>query len=248
MAKVGQVEKLNAKAGGVIAWEVDGVLARFSKNQFKDTDLSRDVKPLIGMVAATLAHIKERVTKRGELGTDQRFPGYGKRSDVRVSSAYAGLAGSTTLWFDNETKFHTAARTVLGSFDVSGGLWGQPQARAQAKHKGRMEFAGSSPGRGKLVQSWVTKSSKSGGPPVRRKVRTAVAQNVTNRQKGSTVLFHSKVHLLAPQRVEELAMREAVVDAVVFGQGMQWLMADSPRVPVEMGGDKQLRQRINQLW
>ena len=59
MARMTTMQRLNKR--GVVAWEVDGVLARFTKAQSAQVDLVAQRRPFVQLVAEFAAHIRERV-------------------------------------------------------------------------------------------------------------------------------------------------------------------------------------------
>ncbi len=164
---------------GILAWRVDGVLARLTAKQSgKDDGLRNQVAQVIVSAGAdTAAKIRNRVSKNGDLA-GQHFPGYSTRGKYLVSPEYAKLARAEPppwKWngvddtrerlvfgknlevmqvlsvrvFRNSQAFHSAAGTNPGTYSVTGGMWAGIQARGTGDAGVILDFAGSSPGQGR---------------------------------------------------------------------------------------------------
>ena len=77
MARMTTLERLNKR--GIVAWEVDGVLARFTKAQSASADYVAVARPFVDLVAAFAVHIRQRVQQRGDLAGQQPAPSGKKR-------------------------------------------------------------------------------------------------------------------------------------------------------------------------
>lgn len=222
-ADVSQIERLNKR--GIVAFEVDGVLARFTAKHKKgeiyhDTvDLQR---PLVELGAQLAAQIRERVSKRGDLAG--QTPSKTGRAKIVVSADYAAKAhiggadnryGKTIV--GGNAALHQLAGTVRQSYDVTGGLWQGLQARASGRSAVILDFAGTSEGRGKpiygLRQMRTNRSDGSSRAYVTKKTLTAVlAERVRNQWKAGGIFDQQGVHLLLPSDAETVTMGERVAE------------------------------------
>lgn len=215
-----RVEKLNKR--GIVAFELDGVLARFTKAQSRDqsaVDLSR---PLVEIGAALAAQIRDRVTKRGDLAS--QAPARQGRGKVYLSSDYAGAAhiGGANAQYGKTIPGGTAALhalvgTMRDSYDVSGGMWAGLQARASSKSAVILDFAGTSEGRGKATYGMrQVRTARSDGSSrayaTRRTLLSVLSERVRNQWKAGAIYDRHGVHLLLPSDAETATMAQTVAD------------------------------------
>lgn len=210
-------EKLGRR--GIISFEIDGVLARLTKGQ-SSTELGRQEfipKALFG--GQMLRDVRDRVTKRQQLGEGDRFKGYASKSRAILSAEYAQAAGVNAKVWRTERHFHRRLRSPEGSFVVTGGMWAGAEARLSGK-KVVLEFVGSSQaraaetpnGRPKSVSKRIeyeTKTGKKGS----RWSRTAVPGTVTNRRKAGRIWFLMRVNVLNPTKAEVQQLADKVLGA-----------------------------------
>ena len=211
--------KLNAK--GIVAWEVDGVLARFSRKQSKDPAAIDLLTPLVQLGAEQAAAIRHRVQVQGDLG-EQSWSGYStQRRKYKVPPRYAGLAGvggkvfgfrarakhnqplgpaHPVAVFRSSADFHAQSRSgSSGAFAPTGGMWAGLQARASGDNAVRIEFGGSSPGKGPNVRV----------PDVMAKrgfVAVPTDALVQNKFKGGAIFDKARVNVLQPTVKEDEAV------------------------------------------
>jgi hypothetical protein len=197
---------------GMVAWRVDGVLARLTQRQSSGTDLAKAVaREVVEAGAQAAVALRKRVTDNGDLA-GQRFPGYSTRLTSRgMSDDYMRAAGAPvphpeTYKPRGETKtytymrysylrssdFHRAADVKDGSYNVTGGMWAGLQARGTGKAGVIIDFAGSSLGSG-------------GEREVKVKGRTRytyTSARVRNSWKARGIFDNHKVHVLKLSRGE----------------------------------------------
>lgn len=176
------VAKINAKAGALIAFDVEGVLARLTKKQAgEDAPVRIQFRNMVEFGAIVAAAIRRRVQGQGQLAQGQTWRYSTRNTGVRMSQQYRALAGvAAHQHFASESAMHLAAGTKPGSFSVTGGMWEGLQSRYQTGRGIRIEFAGTSLGRGKEQKVGV--HPKSG----RAVIKTA-NQQVRNALKGTSI-------------------------------------------------------------
>jgi len=207
------VDRLNRR--GLVAWRVDGVLARLTQRQSSGTDLAKAVaREVVEAGAQAAVALRKRVTDNGDLA-GQRFPGYSTRRSRGMDPQYMRQAGApvphqvtytprgsskaitvTTERYATSSEFHRAAQTRDGSYNVTGGMWAGLQARGTGRSGVIIDFAGSSLGSG-------------GEREVKVKGRTRytyTSQNVRNAWKARAIFDEHKVHVLKMTNEELQAM------------------------------------------
>lgn len=196
---------------GMVAWRVDGVLARLTQRQSGGTDLAKAVaREVVEAGAQAAVALRKRVTDNGDLA-GQRFPGYSTRRSRGMDPQYMRQAGApvphqvtytprgsskaitvTTERYATSSEFHRAAQTRDGSYNVTGGMWAGLQARGTGKASVIIDFAGSSLGSG-------------GEREVKIKGRTRytyTSARVRNSWKARGIFDNHKVHVLKLSRGE----------------------------------------------
>lgn len=213
---------LNSK--GIATWSVDGVLARFSKKQSKDQDSMALLQPLVQLGAEQAAAIRARVQHGGDLA-GQSWGGYStQRRKYKVPPRYAGLAGVggavfgfrarakhgqplgaavPVAVFRSSADFHAQSRGGAGAFSPTGGMWAGLQARASGDNAVRIEFGGSSAGRGDNIR--VPDVTAKGGF-----VAVPTDALVQNRFKGGAIFDKLAVNVLQPSEREDQAVFDGI--------------------------------------
>lgn len=204
-----QVENLGRR--GIVAFEIDGILARLTKAQSLDLERHTRAIDAVAIGAALMQRVRERV--RDERRTaDGAMPGYGRRA-VALSEQYQRLAGLPRRWYGSSEQMHQALGRMLG-YSVTGGMWQGLQVRGSGAGGAVADFAGSSIGRG---TSKVLRRGKG------RTVMTVEPRVVRNSQKAGGILFHHGIHVLEPTQGEADALGNAVAEyygsAVTFALG-----------------------------
>lgn len=204
---------MSAKGKPIVKFELDGVLARFSKKQSQDDASIELLKPLVILGAQMAADIRVRVQLHRDLG-GQVWGGYStKARKYRVPPKYAALAGVGSAVhgyrpktganksgapipvaiFRSSADFHQQAHPT--GFSPTGGMWAGLQARASGDNAVRIEFGGSSPGRGPNVRIDDLSSP-------RGFVAIPTDVMVQNRFKGGAIFDQLRVNVLQPSEAE----------------------------------------------
>lgn len=227
MARLDAVERLTRR--GIVAFRVDGVLARLTKAQ-SERGAVRVVamRDIVQAGAELAARIRRRVQGTGDLG-EQQFPGYSRKDwsalfGGKLSASYVLAAGGklTKVHFpargaapardldlplyESSAAFHAQIGTKPGSYDITGGMWKGLQSRGSGKNAVILDFAGSSPGSGgaKYIKVWH---------PGQRRIKTMAiyeSANVRNAWKGGAIYEKHHIHVLMPT-AEELEVMGALV-------------------------------------
>lgn len=264
--------KLNSK--GIVAWEVDGVLARATKKQSAAIADFSNLLPMLDIGVELALAIRKRVQERGQLGdigTSDSFTKYGAKAAYPVSEQYAQAAGAkaklTRWWatqediassrppnlsvqpFKSAAVFHRAAGSEPGKFTVTGGMWKGLQARGSGKSAVILDFQGSSVGTGtpQNMRVWGWRNYDGVAKPVEITLRTAAPGNVRNSVKATMVAKMARVHVLRPRMTELQAIAEMVaVEAADWASTA--LQLDAPRLALpRFGGDTGLRAKLAAL-
>jgi hypothetical protein len=166
---------------GIVAWQLEGALARLTKDQSAGNAASIAILKELVIAGAQLAlTMRYRVQEEGNLG-DQRFPGYGTKYRVKMSPKYASAAHLSPVpwrWPKQEDEYsqvvtrdknmdvsqrvptytyknrYEVQRTLGkpdGSYTVTGGMWRGVQARGSGSSV-ILDFQGSSEGAGRTVR------------------------------------------------------------------------------------------------
>lgn len=267
------VNKLNSK--GIIAWEVDGVLARLTKGQSGRVDDFANIMPMLDVGVELARAIRKRVQEQGELGdigNKDSFAKYGAKARYPVSQQYAQLAGAkaklTRYWdgqeaaqrlqpaklaiapFKSAAQFHELADSKPRRFTVTGGMWQGLQARGSGQSNVILDFQGSSPGAGnqQAMRVWAWRNYDGTPKPVEITLYTTTPANVRNSEKATMVAKMARVHVLRPRLAEITAIAELVAaEAEVWAATS--LQLDQPRslaLP-RFGGDTRLRAKLAAL-
>lgn len=226
MAKMTALERLSKR--GIVAWEVDGVLARLTQQQSERGDAEKAViKALVDQGAILAGAIRTRVETKGDLG-GQRFPGYKRGGKVAMSETYAAAANADpgpwtwgppdeSRWrivrgkdlrptrimsirvFTSSADFHARANTKPGSYSVSGGMWKGIQARGSGASSVIIDFAGSSEGSGKS-QRFPSYRGRSDRSVGSRSTNVIgyFSERARNGWKAGAIFDRHRVHVLMP--------------------------------------------------
>jgi hypothetical protein len=195
MPRLDATTRLNRR--GIIAWRVDGVLARLTAKQSgKDDGLRNQVVQVIVSAGADAAvKIRRRVMQDADLA-GQAFPGYSQRwsQGAGVALDYARKAGASGESWESPRAFHQDANTREGTYNVTGGMWKGIQARGTGESGVIIDFAGSSAGSG--GEQWIEASQE----------RIYMSENVRNAWKARAIFDKHKVHVLKMTNEELQAM------------------------------------------
>lgn len=225
------VEKLGRR--GIVAFEIDGILARLTKSQ--SLDLEKHTRSIDAVAAATALMQRVRQRLRDERRTaDGAMPGYGKKP-VALSEQYQRLAGLPRRWFNSSEQMHAALPNRTG-YSVTGAMWAGLQVRGTGRNDAIADFAGRSVGRGhsKII------------PRNRRKpILMNEPQIVRNSQKAGAILYFHRVNILEPTMSEAQAVGFAVADH--YGSAVTFVLS-SDSVPLS-GGDARTFEAVRSaLW
>lgn len=213
-----QVDRLNRR--GIVAFEVDGVLARFTKKQSLDAAAVDLQRPLVELGAWLAGQIRDRVTDRGDLAGQS--PSKQGRAKIHLSASYAGQAhvgGADDRYGKTVTGGAAALHAIVGnvrqSYEVTGGMWRGLQARASGKGAVILDFAGASEGRGKPVYGFrQVRTGRSDGSSrafaTKRTLTAVLAERVRNQWKAGGIYAQQGVHLLLPSDAETVTMGERI--------------------------------------
>lgn len=204
MPRLDAVTRLERR--GIVAWRIEGALARLTAAQSKADPLAKEVsREIVAAGAEVAVKIRKRVVERGDLGR-QKAPPYSRkwRSASRAEQPdYVRIAGAPAEalhawrtingipeqvkrpWYLASADFHRAAQVRDGSYHVTGGMWAGLQARGTGKAGVILDFQGSSLG------------SKD--------------KNIRNAQKAYAIFREHKVHVLRlkDRELQAMGMRVA---------------------------------------
>lgn len=258
-----RVEKLNK--GGILAWEVDGVLGRLTKAQSKNEAFVLRMKPIVEMGVILATHIRDRSI--GILSSSDELPqpcdkrgwhreGPGERVPGQVVSAeYAAAGGLPTTTFASSADLHNAAKPIRGVqryANVTGGMWAGIQARGSGKSGVIIDFGGTSPGHGSAKPTFVATAERvggEGGKPIPVMVRAG--EMVRNQNKAWVVFTKVGKSPIEPLGVENIALCEAATAlmqrAVIreFGDTGEY---NQQVWELDFGGDPVLREKLLVGW
>lgn len=204
------IKRLNKR--GIIAFEVDGVLARLTKAQSQGSRLQFH-EGLAHAAAELAAQIRARVQGKGDLAG--QAPSKRAKRKIILSADYARAAGlpvksdrfGTTITGGIADLYAKTGRP-LGSATVTGGMWAGLQARASGADSAIIDFAGSSEGRGKPVFGKVAavNLNRSAGSSrhntQRRTLVSTHSERVRNQWKGGAIYSTTGVNVLLPEQAE----------------------------------------------
>jgi hypothetical protein len=199
MATLTRLERLNRR--GIIAFEIDGILARLTKAQSAKPEIDRAVhEALTKQAAVVAADIRARVQLRGELAG--QTPSKRSRRRIILSADYARAAklqpaserfGLTVP--GGIAALYAKTGRPLQSYTATGGMWEGLQARASGANSAIIDFAGSSEGRGKPIFG----RPKDG---TRKTLIGTSTERVRNQWKAGGIFAQTGVHVLLPTQDE----------------------------------------------
>jgi hypothetical protein len=211
VAKLTRSERLTKQ--GIVYFEADGILVRLTKKQSIEPDRNLQAIKAVSLAAPLSVQMRARVTVEGETA-DGRFSGYSTRAAVKLSQDYAtaaqGLDGRR--WWRNSAALHASlARSLF--FHVTGGMWKGLQVRGSGRNVARIDFQGSSMGRG----STTIARTRRGKPFV--VVKPEIVRNST---KAFGIWEKKAINVVEP-RVEELSALAVVAgEAAARGIALAW--------------------------
>lgn len=211
MARLGRIERLTRR--GIVAVEVDGVLARLTRAGSaavaQSSEEARDrIHERLRAVALLAARIRQRVSQAGDLAGQS--PSRGGRRRVYLSSAYVAATSMQAPSGDGRIFPRTAEMYAeMGrrpeTYSASGGMWSGVQARAvgSAGDAFVVDFSGSSEGRG----APVFRARRGGG-----KMLAAIrGERVRNQWKAGAIFAQQGVHVLLPAAAEVDTLADVIV-------------------------------------
>jgi hypothetical protein len=228
-----EIARLGKSKGAIVAFEVDGVLARFTKKggqrARKDLDFDRSMRSVLSMVGIVATHIRRRVSQDGDLassnkGWDRHPPGSHSRQGIRrprdlrrrkyvVESAYADLVPGDASPANTSDAWHRQAGIGANTFKNTGGMWKGLQVRQRGTNGAQIDFRGSSVGgTGKAARGFKKVKDKDTGKTSFKEVKRTESTrlNVRNQEKAGRIMYRQGVNVVQPTPGENLAMSAAV--------------------------------------
>lgn len=249
---------LGAKKG-VIAFSVDGVLARATKKStaraMTDVDFGKRMGNMLRLGGLVASHMRQRVASQAKPAT-RPTKGYGGRQraggrDIpyAVSESYATAAG-TEATADSSRQWHQQAGVRFGSFDVTGGMWQGMQIRETAGGDGTIiDFRGSSLGGSGKPKTYTGKKKNKETGEIQEVTKTRSEKtrlNVPNAQKAGRVFALTGVNVIQPTAQEELAMAAAV--ALQHQITLQESLGEPPAGVEVIAGDPVMYGKLARGW
>jgi len=225
-----EVSRLRGK--GLVAFEVDGVLARMTKAQSRrallDLDFGRQMRSIVTMAAMVAKHMRARV-QAGRLASSRRgFRASGARFTVAgpyaLTAGRAPGAGSSREWHAGQTNL----------FSNTGGMWKGLQARGSGRNSAIIDFRGTSLGGSGKPKKKGTKRQKS------------TRLNVRNQQKAGRIMHSLRVNVVQPTEAENIAMASAV--AAQHHITLQASLGGQPPGTRAATGDARLHTLLMRRW
>ena len=198
---------------GFLAFEVDGVVARFAGRgeKFPTADVRKRLGPLLRLAALYLAGAKKRIA-RGKTATPAqayRTTGrmrWGKDRGYVISTLYASRTKARgTVRFDSSAGFHARAGGHPGY--VTGLMLKGLTARTRGTTQVTMMAEGSSIGSGTYFR-WIAAGEKGNKRGKKRKLKTG--KFVRNQWKLNSVWRGVRVNVIQPTIDEVTAMSASV--------------------------------------
>lgn len=181
------------------------------------------MRSIIGNAVPHLATaIRTRVQQRGDLA-GQRFPGWSQRARfLATAPGYPDQADSQpgpsgAEFYRPASSYHTANRTVPGSYATSGGMWGGYSTIYNSATAATIAFRGRSIGRDPNFKRRAFGRAKKGQPRQTRQM--AKALKVNNAFKAWTVFAKHGVNVLLPSDRERQAFAAGMVSAYAYALG-----------------------------
>lgn len=180
---------------GIVAFEVDGVLARLTKKSSANDAMRRKLVPVVTLVAVVAAHVRNRVRDKKKAAS--KWAGYSKRGKRLLPTKYRGALSAHYP--------SSAAIPRKGLASVTGAMWDNVEVVARGRDGGKIGFRGTSSGIG------LTKPRRLGG--LRFPVRAVFDQRVRNQTKANQLFANTRLHVLEPTFSENLAIADAIGSA-----------------------------------
>jgi|FLOH01.1.fsa_nt_gi hypothetical protein len=239
-AKLTQAQKFDR--AGVIAFDVDGVLARTTATgKLTPEQIVRSVD-IAGMGAIVASFIRDRVRDQRQTAQGP-FAGYGNRWNVTAARAYTDeLRGDKRWW---RTKSAQADDVGSGLFSMTGKMWAGLQARSSRGGKAVViDFREMSAGAvGIKAGKRVIKKGKRAGQEVNQRAST----RVKNSDKAYVIHEKLGINVTQPTFNENMAMADAVSNKI--GLQMAAAMdADSVQTRATSGARTTLVRSLKRYW
>ena len=242
MAKAKLTQAQRFDRAGVIAFDVDGVLARTTATgKLTPEQIVRSVD-IAGMGAIVASFIRDRVRDQRQTAQGP-FGGYRDRWNVGVIPEYAQKVGSARRWW--KTKTRETEDLGGGLFSVSGGMWAGLQARSSRGGKAVViDFREMSIGQhGIKAGERKVKRGKNAGKTVQKRANP----RVKNSQKAGVILAKLGINVVQPSFAENMAMADAVSNKI--GLQMAAAMdADSVQTRATSGARTTLVRSLKRYW
>ena len=231
MARKTRAERLGSQ--GIAFVEVDGLLARLTKQQSADPGKFVRAVQAVAVGVPVASHIRTRVRDERRLA-EGVWGGYARGGSVAMTRDYQSAAGLPKRFYPNEAAMHgnLPGRKRSQLFNVSGKMWDGLQVRGSGRSKALIDFEGSSLGRGTQL--------KPTGRGDKRKIVKKPAI-VRNSQKAATVFAARDINIVQPSQTENIAMADAVSQVV----GVQMAVAfNADRLSMSTLGEQSLVESI----
>jgi len=179
---------------GIVGFEVNGVIARFTRKQSADLEMVTRRIPALRLAAVLAAHIRTRV--RDKWRTAGPWKGY-SRSGVRKIPRKIRTIGGYQYKYPSSASI---PRPGLGA--VTGTMWRNMEVVAAGRYGARMQFRGTGPGTG-LTNPWPH-------PRLRFATRTVFDRKVRNQVKANALFRELDLHVLEPTNSEGSTMGQVI--------------------------------------
>ena len=185
---------------GILFIEVDGILARLTKAQSAAPNKFANAVESVAVMTPLAIQIRKRVRDDRRLASGV-WDGYGRRASVLLSKPYMAAAGLSRQYWPHSAAMHGNLKNGNKLFSVTGKMWEGMQVRGLARDRARIDFQGSSAGRGDV--KYITKEGK--------KFKVVEPHNVRNQSKANSIFARRKVHVLEPTEEELTACGVEVI-------------------------------------
>jgi len=229
MARKTRAERLGSQ--GIAFVEVDGLLARLTKQQSADPGRFVRAVQAVAVGVPVALHIRTRVRDERRLA-EGVWGGYGRSQTQIVTQAYKDAAGLDSRYYQSNAALHAALPNPSKLFHVTGAMWDGLQVRGSGRSKAVLDFTGTSIGKGARK---VTRTRRG------RTVVKSVPQTVRNSAKAFGIFAAKGINVLQPSQTENIAMADAVSQVV----GVQMAVAfDADRLSMSTLGEQSLVESI----
>lgn len=227
-----RVEKLGKR--GILAFEVDGILARLTKKSTQDFDLRNGLIPVISIAAVLAHHIRARVRDQRQLATGSGGQKYSRKNLTMARDVRAAAKGGLANY-----RGPSLGAPRGGLYMLTGDMWDNLEAVSSGRNGARIGFRASGHGTNMGKPRWI------GG--LKYPVRSPRAVKIRNQTKANIIYEKKGDHILEPTWHEQMAMADAIgnasADAIsAFFGGQRVTLVRSP------GSNASLARKIEALW